>query len=155
MTGPQITVTLDPACDPLPMYPCPHGCGAQLGVSSSTSDGERGRCGQCQGRTVYRGGVLRAPEDLADILQYGTRDAMTPEQIEDSVAHQVASSQRLAGEDTTIEDIKRMLQSPEAQRMRDRLRCVTEPHTGDEPIARWTSAGTSGIRVALTPESSS
>lgn len=69
MTGPQITVTLDPAWDPLPMYPCPHGCGAQLGVSSSTSEGERGRCGQCQGRTVYRGGrlVTGLADDLAQV----------------------------------------------------------------------------------------
>lgn len=59
MTGPHITVTLDPAWDPLPMHPCPHGCGAQLGVSSSTSEGERGRCGKCKGETQYQAGELR------------------------------------------------------------------------------------------------
>lgn len=47
--------------------------------------------------------------DLATILRCGTRTVMTPAQIEVAVARQVASSQRLAGEDLTQADILRIL----------------------------------------------
>lgn len=50
--------------------------------------------------------------DLATILRCGTRAAMTPAQIEVAVARQVASSQRLAGEDLTPADVLRILRGP-------------------------------------------
>lgn len=87
----------------LPLHSCPHGCGARLGISSSTADGERGRCGQCRGLSEYRGGTLHAitwedviwehaeQADLSLILQRGTRAAMTPEQIT-AAAHRHADS---------------------------------------------------------------
>jgi hypothetical protein len=55
----------------LPLHPCPHGCGARLGISSRTADGERGRCGECRGETEYQGGELRVREgdDLAATLR--------------------------------------------------------------------------------------
>lgn len=54
----------------LPLHPCPHGCGARLGISSRTADGERGRCGQCRGETVYQSGQLhvREPDPLTAAL---------------------------------------------------------------------------------------
>ena len=52
----------------LPMHACPHGCGARLGISSSTEDGERGRCGQCRGETVYQSGQLRVQRQSATLL---------------------------------------------------------------------------------------
>lgn len=79
----------------LPLHACPHGCGARLGISSGTPDGERGRCGQCRGETVYQAGQLRAPSDLAAILQHGTRAAMTPEQITAAAHRHAAASIRL------------------------------------------------------------
>lgn len=55
---------------------------------------------------------VSAQSDLATILRSGTRAAMTPAQIEAAVARQVASSQRLAGEDLTPADILRILRGP-------------------------------------------
>lgn len=53
-----------------------------------------------------------AQADLATILRCGTRAAMTPAQIEVAVARQVASSQRLAGEDLSPADVLRILRGP-------------------------------------------
>lgn len=75
----------------LPLHPCPHGCGARLGISNRTADGERGRCGQCRMPTVYQAGQLHIPAGVALILQRGTRAAMTPEQIT-AAAHRHANS---------------------------------------------------------------
>ncbi|WP_155300940.1 hypothetical protein [Deinococcus kurensis] len=89
----------------LPLHPCPHGCGARLGISSRTADGERGRCGQCRGVSEYRAGQLHAitwehaeQASLATILQHGTRAAMTPEQITAAAHRHADSSIRLDSE---------------------------------------------------------
>lgn len=61
-------MTHEPAPTPA-LHPCPHGCGAQLGIRSGAPDGERGRCGQCRQPTVWTGGQLHNPQALADGLR--------------------------------------------------------------------------------------
>lgn len=69
-------MTHEPAPTPA-LHPCPHGCGAQLGIRSDAPDGERGRCGQCRQPTVWTGGQLHNPQAFADGLRQVVSRAMT------------------------------------------------------------------------------
>lgn len=57
--------------------------------------------------------IMTAPEttatDLSTILALGTRSQMSPSAILDSVARQVASSQRLEGVEVTASDVRQIL----------------------------------------------
>ena len=41
------------------LHKCPHGCGAQLGVSSRTEEGFKARCAKCGQPTIWKAGKLR------------------------------------------------------------------------------------------------